>query len=105
MFGWFKREKIILRDETAQRICDLLFPEHEEKEEDGQKFIIDYSVDMNLQSALYDLDEGENDEVTRNTIRDAIKRLTEAREILYANKRVKKGVHYLVVDTPDNRPD
>ena len=103
MFGMFSRkpiEKTIIRDEIAQKVCDILFPPHIEREEDGQTFIVDYSVDYNLLSALVDLENGANDEVTQNTIRSVITKLGEARELLVANYPIAKGARYLMVDTP-----
>ena len=98
MFGMFSRkpiEKTVIRDEIAQKVCDILFPPHIEREEDGQTFIVDYSVDYNLLSALVDLENGANDEVTQNTIRSVITKLGEARELLVANYPIAKAYDIL----------
>lgn len=103
MFGMFLKkpiEKTIIRDEIAQKVCDILFPPHVEREEDGQTFIVDYSVDSNLIGALVDLENETNDEITQNTIRSVITKLGEARALLMANYPIAKGARYLMVDTP-----
>lgn len=103
MFGMFLKkpiEKTIIRDEIAQKVCDILFPPHVEREEDGQTFIVDYSVDSNLIGALVDLENETNDEITQNTIRSVITKLGEARALLMANYPIAKRARYLMVDTP-----
>jgi len=100
MINPFKPKTVVVRDEIAQKVCDILFPPHVEKEEDGQTFIVDYSVDHNLLGALVDLENDMNDEVTRDTIRSAITKLGEARKLLMANYPIRKEARYLMVDTP-----
>jgi hypothetical protein len=102
MFKWFRKE-VVVRDEVAQKIADMLFPEREEKEEDGHTFLIDYSVDHNLLGALIDLENDENDEITRNTIRKTYEKLCEVRQMLHAEDKIQKKARYLVVDTPDKK--
>ena len=99
MFKWFKRKEII-REGIAQQICDILFPEPIETKQDDFTFLTDYSVDLNLHAALIDLEEGTNDETTRNTIKHALSKLGEARELLMANYELKEKAQYLVVDIP-----
>jgi len=100
MFKWLKRREVVIRDDAAQQICDMLFPEPTENVDDGLTFITDTSVDMNLQAALADLEEGVNDEVTRDTLRKILVRLHEARDLLKANYQIKKEARYFVVDAP-----
>jgi len=100
MMKWFKREKIVIRDEVAQSLCDILFPQPIEKTEEGFTYLSDSSVDLNLHAALIDLEEGNNDEVTRNTIKSILLKLEEARTLLYANYKLKEKASYLVVDSP-----
>jgi len=100
MMKWFKREQVVVRDEVAQRLCDSLFPEPVEKEEDGFTYLTDSSVDMNLYSAIVDLEEGKNDEVTRDTLKSILLKLEEARQLLYANYKLKGKARYLVVGAP-----
>jgi len=102
MFGWFRKE-VVVRDEVAQKIADMLFPERIEKEEDGQTFLIDYSVDLNLLGALVDLENGENDEITRNTIRKTYEKLCEVRRMLHAENMIQKKARYLMVDAPETK--
>ena len=104
MINLFKPKTVVVRDEIAQKVCDILFPPHEEKEEDGQTFIVDYSADNNLMSALADLEDGSNDEVTRETIRTIIGKLGEARQLLMANYPITKKARYLLVNTPPHNP-
>ena len=104
MINLFKPRTKVVRDEIAQKVCDILFPPHVEKEEDGQTYIVDYSVDNNLMGALVDLEHGSNDEVTRETILAVITKLGEARELLMANYPITKKARYLLVDAPPQDP-
>ena len=104
MINLFKPRTKVVRDEIAQKVCDILFPPHVEKEEDGQTYIVDYSVDNNLMGALVDLENGSNDEVTRETILAVITKLGEARELLMAKYPITKKARYLLVDAPPHDP-
>ena len=107
MLKWLKPKPVVLRNEELQRVTELLFPPLETvvKEED-LVFQVDYSVDSNLQSALYDLEEGNNDKVVQNTIRKAIDQLIEVRKILRAYPELDERAKYVIVDTPDqNKTD
>lgn len=102
MFGIFAKkpvEKIVVRDEVAQKICELLFPSPVEKNEAGQLFLVDYSIDSNLLSAIIDLEDDNNDEIVRQTLRDILKRLYEARDMLEANYKIDSEANYVIVDT------
>jgi hypothetical protein len=102
MLKWLKRKTVVIRSEELQRVTELLFPPLETvvKEED-LVFQVDYSVDSNLQSALYDLEEGNNDKVVQNTIRKTIDQLIEVRKILRAYPELDERAKYVIVDTPD----
>jgi len=101
MLNWMKRKTVVVRPEELQRVTELLFPPLETVERDDLIFQVDYSVDSNLQSALYDLEEGNNDKVVQNTIRKAIDALIEARKILQAYPELDERAKYVIVDTPD----
>jgi len=104
MLKWLikKTKPIILRSEELQQVTELLFPPLETVERDeGLVIQVDYSVDSNLQSALYDLEEGNNDKVVQNTIRKAIDQLIEVRKILRAYPELDERAKYVIVDTPD----
>jgi len=96
-----KRKTVVVRPEELQRVTELLFPPLETVERDDLIFQVVYSVDSNLQSALYDLEEGNNDKVVQNTIRKAIDALIEARKILQAYPELDERAKYVIVDTPD----
>jgi hypothetical protein len=100
MDRFFPKPKV-LRDDVSQRVMDLLFPELVEKEHDGQIFLTDYSIDSNLYAVLLDLEDGTNDEVTRETIRKCYERLQSARALLQADHIIKRESGYLMVDTPN----
>jgi hypothetical protein len=100
---WFQPEPKVIREAELDRIANLLYPEPEEKDNDGMVILVDRSVDNNLHAALIDLEDGTNDEVTRRTIRACVQRLFEVREILEARHRVNEKARYLMVDTPGSR--
>lgn len=104
MFDMFKRKTVVLRENAAQEVCDLLFPKPVEETEDGFTYVIDRSIDVNLYSALVDLEEGNNDEVTRSTIKSVLHKLYEAREVLQASHPITKKARYLMVDAPQVSP-
>lgn len=105
IMSWLKpKPVIIVREGTCDTIAELLFPApREEPYEDGMTIWIDRSIDGNLESALIDLEDGCNDEVTRATIRSCIRRLIEARAALEANYSISKKAHYLMVGAPDSK--
>lgn len=104
MFDVFKRKTVVLREETAQEVCDLLFPKPTEETEDGITYVIDRSIDVSLYAALVDLEEGNNDEVTRSTIKSVLHKLYEVREVLQAKHAITKKARYLMVDAPQVSP-
>lgn len=90
----------VIREDSAQRIVDILFPPVEEVTMEGQTFLTDYSIDSNLYAALVDLDDGVNDATTRETLKKCYERLQEARRILLADKAIPTKAKYLLVDSP-----
>lgn len=105
MFSMFRPKQVVVREGVAQNVCELLFPQPTETSDESGTYLIDRSVDLNLQSALIDLENGVNDEVVRNTIRKVITKLGDARDMLYANYRIQEGASYLQVDPPDDSLD
>lgn len=94
-------KQTVVREAELEPLTDLLFPEPEEFEKDGFTMLVDRSVDANLQAALIDLEDGNNDKTTRETIRKCLDKLYEARELLHARYQITKKAHYLMVDAPD----
>ena len=96
----FWRTKKVVRPEALQEVVDLLFPEIAvETSPEGVVFHVDRSVDSNLQAALIDLAEGNNDKVTRDTIEDCLNRLSKARGLLEAHSSIDRKARYVLVDT------
>jgi hypothetical protein len=109
LLKWFKREPepVIIRDEVLEKVVKLLFPQPVEKTGPEGTYVIDYSVDSNLMSALADLELGTNDRVVHETFRSCLAKLYEARDMLYADDRVTDAATYLVIEQPQlqNTPD
>jgi hypothetical protein len=100
MFKFFgkKLEDKTLAEVKLDQIRELLFPPCDEHiDRDGQKYHVDYSADMNLDAALVDLEEGHNDEATRNTIKKVSARIYAVRKILDSYAEITDA-HYLIVD-------
>ena len=96
----FWRTKKVVRPEVLQEVVDLLFPDIVvERMPDGTVFHVDRSVDANLQAALVDLAEGNNDKVTRDSVEDCLNRLSKARALLEAHSSIDRKARYVLVDT------
>lgn len=96
-----KKQEKTSADVKLQQILDILFPPVEEQSSpDGATYIVDYSADVNLEAALTDLDEGYNDETSRETIRKVANRLYEVRKVLnhFYDIEDKKATYYVVDD-------
>ena len=79
-------------------IRDILFPPSDSHiDKDGRKFLVDYSADLNLDSALSDLEDGYNDAACQQTIKKISNRLYEVRKILNAHQELTDA-EYLIVD-------
>lgn len=106
IFPWKIQKKIETPAELKlEQIKQLLFPPlelNEEIDKDGTviKFHIDYSVDSNLDAALMDLQDGNNDEATQGTINEVTKRLIEVRRLLEAYAKLDSEAKYIIVDNP-----
>ena len=106
MINWImdriRPKPIVVREAELERLAGLLFPEPEELDKDGMTIVVDRSVDANLQAALLDLEDGTNDQVTRDTIKKCLDKLYEAREVLESRHRINEKARYLMVDAPDS---
>ena len=94
-------------DQKLEDVKNMLFPPLISKQtvgEDGKvfKYHIDYSTDSNLEAALIDLEEGNNDGPTQKTIRDVVKTLIRVRKKLEAYAIMDHDAQYIIVDTVDN---
>jgi hypothetical protein len=79
-------------------IRDILFPPSESHiDKDGRKFLVDFSADLNLDSALSDLEDGYNDKACQQTIKKISNRIFEVRKILEAHQEITDA-EYLIVD-------
>ena len=91
-------------EQKLEEIRNILFPVPEtETKFDGKKeikYFIDRSVDMNLDAALIDLQEGNNDKICHDTINSVIKSLIQVRQILNAYSELDSDSQYVIVDNP-----
>lgn len=97
-FGMKKPTDKTVAEVKLDQIRDILFPpceRHTDKQ--GVKYQVDFSVDMNLDAALTDLEEGYNDPTSRETIKKVANRLYQVREILDAYQELTDA-DYLIVD-------
>ena len=97
-------------EDRLEQIKDILFPPsklNEEMDKDGSifKWQVDYSVDMNLDAALTDLEEGVNDKAVHNTIRDISKRLYSVRQLLDAYMELHPEAKYIMVESSKDAMD
>jgi hypothetical protein len=93
-----KPKTVVIRDDTTQKITDLLFPPLRLGESSKGFYQVDYSVDMNLESALEDLKDGKNDKVSQDTISYVLRQLIEVRKLLNAYPELDERSSYLLVD-------
>ena len=110
LFSWkVKKEPLTSSDEKIEELKKLLFPPLELKEHlqsDGTtiKFHVDYSADSNLDAALMDLQEGNNDEAVHKTLNSVVERLHTARRMLEAYAQLDADAKYIIVeDSLDNK--
>jgi len=110
LFPW--RKKPEPTPDQAQKLLaeikEILFPPLKletitEKDGNTVKISIDYSVDCNLDAALYDLMEDSNDKVTQDTIRKVSERLFKVKQLLNANEVIHKEAQYLMVSNLESQ--
>jgi hypothetical protein len=107
MFGLWKieRKPATPAEEKLDRIKEILFPPNKLEEEidpktgEPFKWQIDYSVDMNLDAVLIDLQDGNNDPAVHNTLKNITKRLMEVRELLEAYMELNPEAKYIMVES------
>lgn len=97
-------------DKRLELIREILFPPLKLEEELGQdgvlfKFHVDSSIDTNLDAALIDLQEGNNDSVVHKTITKMISRLIEVRKILDSYPEINEEAKYIIVDDGKDKED
>lgn len=105
-FPWKVEKQPYIRssaEEKLEEISNLLFPQlelHEEMDANGEliKYHVDYSVDSNIDAALIDLYDGNNDSVVHSTLSKSVARLNKARKILEAYAALDKDAKYIIVD-------
>jgi len=112
MFGFTVKKKINTpAEQRLEEIKDILFPPssvREKYDEENDKFIkyqIDYSIDMNLDGAIIDIQNGLADKVVLNTLNDTLDRLYKVRELLEAHAQIDKDAEYIIVDTKREEPE
>lgn len=104
LFPWTIQKKVETpSDVLLEQIKNKLFPPLEHRQEmgnDGQpiKFMVDYSIDSNLDAVLMDLQDGYNDRATQKTINTCVGRLNEVRRMLGAYPELDKEAKYIIVD-------
>ena len=103
MFWWFKKKTVDESKEDARidEIRALLFPPLVTEEHNEQTYHVDRSIDANLAAALVDLEEGYSDDITEESIRNALKVLEKVRRILVTTSDIPADATYLVVAPPD----
>ena len=97
-------------EEKLEQIKNILFPPsklEESLDKDGSlfKWQVDYSADMNLDAALIDLQDGNNDKVVHNTIKGVLTSLEEVRKILEAHMELNQEAKYIIVENPRDNID
>lgn len=103
-FPWkVEKKPLTSAEEKLEEIKSILFPPlelHEELTKDGEiiKYHIDYSVDSNIDAALIDLYDGNNDTVVQATLNKAVTRLNKVRKMLEAYAIFDKEAKYIIVD-------
>jgi len=105
MFNFFKKNPKTKDQLKLEKISSILFPpEQIRDDENGDKYYVDYSVDSNLEGALYDLYEGNNDEVVRNTIRYVCDQIYLIRDILAEHRAIPANInHYTISNNYDDK--
>lgn len=103
-FPWkIEKKPMSTAEQKLQEIRDILFPPlelNEELDKDGSiiKFHVDYSVDSNIDAALADLYDGNNDSIVQSTLNKANQRLNKVRQVLEAYPILDIDAKYIIVD-------
>ena len=112
MFGFIVKKKVETpADIRLEEIKNILFPpsslkeKYDEEKDKTVKYQVDYSIDMNLDAAIIDIQSGYNDEPVLNTLNDTLDRLYKVRELLEAHAQIDKDAEYIIVDTKRDNSD
>lgn len=104
MFTWFKKKPKQFEGRELEQIAQILFPPLEKRtDKDGNIYQIDKSVDTNLESILYELQDGNNDRLSHESLNKVIGRLIEVRKILDVYPELDKKTKYIIVDDDEKR--
>lgn len=104
MFFWSKKKPKTLEGKELEQIAQILFPPLETRtDKDGNIYQIDKSVDTNLESTLYELQDGNNDKVAHDSIHSVIGRLIQVRKILDVYPELNKKTKYIIVDDDSSK--
>ena len=102
---WFSQKRPTPpKDDKLAFIEQQLFPQYKlDVNQAGDKYYIDTSCDGCLESAIMDLENGETDQLTIETLRSVAKRLQAVRKVMgILNEIAEEDVKYFVVDTPEH---
>ena len=108
MFNWLWKKRPIVNNVTIdikelKEIRDLMFPDYKlEQLPTGEVFHVDMSVDTNLDSVIYELEDGTNDETTRKTLRSISDTLFKVRKILMVEQVMHPDVKHIVFAQEEN---
>lgn len=98
MFNFLKAKSKTTAEEKLEEIERVLFPPFKKQTNGDVTFLVDYSIDSNLQAAINDLEEGLNDEIVRGTISKVVDRIVKVRGILNAYNEIDLDAKYIIVD-------
>ena len=91
------------RDALLEEIKELLFPPLLTRTtEDGTKYHVDKSVDMNLDAAIADVVDGYLDDVTTSTLNEIAKKLSKLRKLLKVNCEIDPEVESIFFEMQSN---
>jgi len=99
MFWWKKQVTETEAHRQLDAIKKILFPPLETRTDNKEnQYQIDKSVDTNLNSILYELQDGVNDGVIHTTINNIIGRLIEARKVIDVYPELDSKTKYVIID-------
>lgn len=99
MFKLFRRKSTIPSDRKLQEIRDILFPPYVKRVDgSGTVYNLDFSVDMNLEAVVSDIEDGYNDRASLNTLRNINDKLIRVRELLDVYQMLDTEAQYVLID-------
>ena len=103
-FPWkIERKPNTPAEDKLQQIKDILFPPmKKETDINGDMIFVDSTSDMNLHSAVTDLQDGYNDKAAQDTLIDILKRLEKVRKILDVLSEFDPDAKYIIVENYDH---